>query len=56
MPPRLRTDVSLLQTWFWEGGTISKAENYPAGELRERYFAHKELQQLLTAVFNERTD
>lgn len=57
MPPRLRTDVNLSQTWFWERGTISRVGNCPTylgvGGLRERYFVHKVLSQLLTLVFNE---
>lgn len=42
MPPSLRADVNLSQTWFWEGSTISRVGNCPAylgaDGLRERYF------------------
>lgn len=45
MPPRLRTDVNLPQTWFWEEGTISRVGSCPTylglDGLRGRYFVHK---------------
>jgi len=45
MPLRLRADVTFQQTWFWEGGTFSRAGRCPTylgvDGLRERCFANK---------------